>query len=119
MATIASLLCQVGYARYKRIGCPVTRRLPYPGTNDLVTADDAETAIRAAASARVVLCQLEVPIPATLAALRAAKARGDGSVTTFFSPAPAPPTPGSVPQELWAACDVVLPNAIEARQVCA
>lgn len=89
-----------------------------PGANDLVTADDAAAAVTALAAGgalRALLCQLEVPVPATVAALEAA--RRCGGVTTFFSPAPAPTDPAALPASLWAACDVAVPNAIEAGQV--
>ena len=94
-----------------------------PGTNDLVTPEDAASAIASAARGgelRAVVCQLEVPIATTVAALQAAKAvsaTGAASVYTFFSPAPAPSSPDDLPFALWAACDVALPNAIEAAQV--
>ena len=88
-----------------------------PGTNDLVIPRDAISAIAAFASGgalRTVLCQLEVPIETTVAALEAARAAG---VVTFFSPAPAPAEPGALPPALWSSCDIAVPNAIEASQV--
>lgn len=89
-----------------------------PGANDLVTPQEAVAAIThfaASGSLRSVLCQLEIPISTTVAALQAAKA--SGSTTTFFSPAPAPTDPSALPPSLWKSCDVVIPNAIEAGQV--
>ncbi|MCB0051771.1 MAG: ribokinase, partial [Caldilinea sp.] len=51
------------------------------GANGLVTPDDVAAAQAAIAGARVLLCQMEVPMAANLAALRLARAAG---VTTIF-----------------------------------
>jgi ribokinase len=71
-----------------------------PGANATVTAPSDVGA------ARVVLCQLEVPIAAVAAALAAGRAAG---ATTILNPAPAAPLPAGV----LAACDVLIPNEHE------
>lgn len=62
-----------------------------PGANALVSGEAVQRALGdpALADASVLLAQLEIPLPATLAALVAARARG---VTTVLTPAPAPDT---------------------------
>lgn len=73
------------------------------GANGLLTAAHVATA---AASARVVLAQLEVPVQTVLAALRSAR---DAGATTILNPAPAT----TLSAELLALCDVVIPNEHE------
>ncbi|HNG80572.1 MAG TPA: ribokinase [Burkholderiaceae bacterium] len=58
--------------------------------------------------ARVVLASCEVPLAATLAAFRLARAAG---VTTLLNPAPAPAQP--LPAELIALSDLLTPNETE------
>ena len=77
-----------------------------PGANDALGADDVEAALAALGPARVVLCQLEVPDAAVLAAFRWARARG---ALTILNPAPARP----VPSEVLDLADVVVPNETE------
>jgi ribokinase len=60
------------------------------------------------AAARVVMAPLEVPVEATLAAFRVARAHG---VTTLLNPAPARP----LPDELIALTDLLTPNEGELR----
>jgi ribokinase len=60
------------------------------------------------AAARVVMASCEVPLEATQAAFRIARAHG---VTTLLNPAPARPLPG----ELITLCDVLTPNEGELR----
>ena len=60
----------------------------------------------AAASAKVVLAQLEVPLPTVLAALTAARHAG---AITILNPAPAT----AVSAEMLTLCDVVVPNEHE------
>lgn len=62
------------------------------------------------AAAKVVMAPCEVPIEATLAAFRLARAHG---VTTLLNPAPARP----LPDELVALCDVLTPNEGELRLI--
>src|SRR5262249_26234234 len=70
------------------------------GPGDVVAAQDALT------TADAVLAQLETPIEATLDAFRLARAAG---VRTIFNPAPA----CSLPDELLALTDLVVPNETE------
>lgn len=76
-----------------------------PGANAALTPDDVEAAAGILGDAAVVLLQLEVPLPAVLAAARAAGG------TVVLNPAPAPATP--LPVELLAEVDVLVPNAGE------
>lgn len=76
-----------------------------PGANGALTAND----VRAMAdSARVLLVQLEVPVPVVHAALLAARAAG---AITILNPAPAAVLRG----DMLALCDVVIPNEHEAE----
>lgn len=70
-----------------------------PGANATVTGDGVPTA-------KVVLAQLEVPLPAVERALRVARATG---ATTVLNPAPAQP----LTESLLQLCDVVVPNEHE------
>ena len=56
------------------------------GANDLLTPADVATAEATIKAAKVVVCQHEVPIETTIAALRLADAAG---ITSIFNPAPA------------------------------
>jgi ribokinase len=78
------------------------------GANDLLTDDDINRARPAMAEAGVVVCQLEIPTPATLMALRAARAEG---TATILNPAPARE---DLPDELLELSDVFCPNQGEA-----
>lgn len=77
------------------------------GANDLLSAEDVERARPAIAAAAVVVCQLEIRLETTLAALRVAREEG---VTTIFNPAPARP---ELPEELYRLSDVLCPNESE------
>lgn len=77
------------------------------GANDLLSTADIETARPAIESADILVCQLEIPLDSTLAALRAARAAG---VTTIFNPAPAR---ASLPDELYRLSDIFCPNESE------
>ena len=79
------------------------------GANGLVTPDDVTAAQAAIAGARVLLCQMEVPMAANLAALRLARAAG---VTTIFNSAP---VSGDVPAEVYQLADIFCPNETEAE----
>jgi len=79
-----------------------------PGANSALSADDVEAASSAIAAADVVVCQLEVPVAAAIAAFRIARAAG---VKTIFNPAPA----AAVPDEVWQLTDVATPNETEAE----
>jgi ribokinase len=77
------------------------------GANDLLTIEEIERAGPAIAAADVLVCQLEIPLEITLAALRVAREEG---VRTIFSPAPARP---DLPAEVYALSDVITPNQPE------
>ena len=91
-----------------------------PGANNLVSPADVEAALPSilparasstteASPASALLCQLEIPEAATLAALRYARSVG---ALTVFTPAPAPPGPLS--SEFYTLTDVLVPNEGEA-----
>jgi ribokinase len=77
------------------------------GANDLLSLDDLERARPAIAAAKVVVCQLELPVETTLSALRIAREEG---VRTIFNPAPAR---DDLPDELFRLSDVICPNEPE------
>lgn len=79
------------------------------GANGLVMPDDVATAQPAISGARVLLCQMEVPMAANLAALRLARASG---VTTIFNSAP---VSSDVPAEVYQLADIFCPNETEAE----
>lgn len=79
------------------------------GANDLLTEADVEEARAAIAGAQVLVCQLEVPVETTVAALRLARQSG---VRTILNPAPARP---SLPDEIYCYSDVFCPNETEAE----
>ncbi len=81
------------------------------GANDLITVEEIEAARPAMARAGAVVCQLEIPVETTLAALRAARSEG---TLTIVNPAPARP---DLPDELLALSDVFCPNQGEAALV--
>ncbi len=78
-----------------------------PGANDRFTGADVMAQAGELADARVVLLQLENPLPTVVAAARAAHAAG---ARVILDPAPAQP----LPHELWATLDIVTPNETEA-----
>lgn len=77
------------------------------GANDLLTPQEVEAARPAIATSRVMLCQLEIPLDTTLAALRIARREG---VTTILNPAPAR---HELPEEFYRLSDYVCPNESE------
>jgi ribokinase len=77
-----------------------------PGANQALTPDDVRAAGEALRSAKLLLCQLEVPLETTLEACRMARAAG---VVTILNPAPAVP----LPNELLALADYCIPNETE------
>jgi ribokinase len=77
------------------------------GANDLLTPQEVEAARPAIAAAQVVVCQLEIPMETTLAALRIARQEG---VTAILNPAPARP---SLPDEFYQLSDIFCPNESE------
>jgi ribokinase len=77
------------------------------GANDLLTGEEIEAARPAIASAQILVCQLEVPLAISLAAMRIAR---EEKVTTIFNPAPARP---GLPDELYRLSDIFCPNESE------
>jgi ribokinase len=74
------------------------------GANDVLTVEEIEAARSTIAAAQILVCQLEIPLEITLAALRVARQEG---VTTIFNPAPARP---ELPGELYQLSDIFCPN---------
>jgi ribokinase len=77
------------------------------GANDLLTEEEIEAARPVIAAAQILVCQLEVPLAISLAAMRIARQE---KVTTIFNPAPARP---GLPDELYGLSDIFCPNESE------
>lgn len=84
-----------------------------PGACGLLSHADMEAARPAIRSCGLLVCQLEVPMEATIAALKIAREEG---LQTVLNTAPAP-TDGALPGEIWSLCDVVSPNEPELRSL--
>lgn len=80
------------------------------GANALVSPADVDHAQSALCSSRVLVCQLETPLDATIHALRLARA---AHVLTVLNPAPA----RWLDPEVLELCDVLIPNEVEASQM--
>eukprot|EP00696_Hemimastix_kukwesjijk_P014819 gnl/Hemi2/28866_TR9576_c0_g1_i1.p1 gnl/Hemi2/28866_TR9576_c0_g1~~gnl/Hemi2/28866_TR9576_c0_g1_i1.p1 ORF type:complete len:335 (+),score=91.78 gnl/Hemi2/28866_TR9576_c0_g1_i1:35-1006(+) len=78
------------------------------GANFELTPEEVASAAHLITASRVLLCQLEVPVPATVEALRQAR---QGGVVTIMNPAPALP---DLPAELLQLSDFFCPNETEA-----
>jgi ribokinase len=94
-------LCQVGASGEKQI-------LSAAGANARLTAAFVRDAADVLRSARVVLCQLGVPLEAVAEAVRIGRAAGARVVLD-----PGPPAP--LPDELIACLDLIRPNTSEAQ----
>lgn len=81
------------------------------GANARLTPADVDDAAPAIRRARVLLCQLEVPIETSLRALTLAR---DAGVLTILNPAPAPQ---ALPDALLRVSDLVCPNESEASAI--
>lgn len=81
------------------------------GANALLTPADVDAAAPAIRRARVLLCQLEVPLETSLRALTLARAAG---VLTILNPAPAPE---ALPDAMLRVSDLVCPNESEASAI--
>lgn len=81
-----------------------------PGANGRVSDADLNRLEASLAGAKVLLLQLEVPLPAVVSAARLARQQG---VTVVLDPAPAQP----LPAELYTLVDVLTPNEVEAGQL--
>ena len=82
-----------------------------PGANHAYDAVQVEHDAVAFAGARYALFQLEIPLPAVIAAARAAKGAG---AQVILDPAPAP---AMLPAELLSMVDILTPNEIEAARL--
>jgi ribokinase len=78
-----------------------------PGANGALSAADVEAARGVIESARVLVCQQEVPAEANLAAMRLAKRAG---VSVVYNPAP---VGAGMPDEAYGLADVLCPNEHE------
>ncbi len=81
------------------------------GANDLLTAQEIEAARNEIAASDVLVCQLEIPLAISQAALRIAREEG---VRTIFNPAPAKP---ELPPEVYALADILCPNESETEML--
>lgn len=81
-----------------------------PGSNRLMTADEIRQHAALFEDVRVLLIQMEVPLPAVTQALTLAKESG---VTAILNPAPAQPLSDSVLRLV----DVITPNETEAQML--
>lgn len=81
-----------------------------PGANGTVTAITAERAVSEGTAGDILLCQLEVPVEATVAALTAARQRG---MIGILDPAPA----RAIPDEALSAVSILIPNQTEAAEM--
>jgi ribokinase len=105
--------------RHTRLGTGVGLPVVLPdGSNSIIIVSRANQAITPASigdrsavitSSRVLTAQLELPVDATQAALRAASEAG---VTTILNPAPAA---GPLDPGLGALVDILVPNEVEAE----
>ncbi len=77
------------------------------GANDLLTKEDVEAARQVIARAQVLVCQLEIPLDTTMAALRIAREEG---VKSILNPAPARP---NLPDDIYPLSDIFCPNESE------
>jgi ribokinase len=77
------------------------------GANDLLTPEEIEAARPKIAASQILVCQLEIPLETTLAALRVAR---EENVLTIFNPAPAR---SRLPAELYQLSDIFCPNESE------
>jgi ribokinase len=82
-----------------------------PGANGQVDKTDVAHLESQIQPGDILLLQLEVPLPAVLAAAQTAKARG---ATVVLDPAPAPAT---LPETLYRSLDLITPNEVEAAQL--
>jgi len=81
-----------------------------PGANGALVVNDVDQAAALVKFARVLLLQLEVPLPTVLHAAQIAHAAG---VHVVLTPAPAQP----LPPDLLRCVDVLLPNQVEIGQL--
>jgi ribokinase len=82
-----------------------------PGANGRMGEDDIKRLQALLPQAKIVLLQLEIPLPTVVAVARMAKQAG---VTVILDPAPAP---SELPPELYPLIDIITPNQIETSQL--
>jgi ribokinase len=81
------------------------------GANGQVGEADIDRLSAVLSQAKVLMLQLEIPLPAVVTAAKAAKAAG---VTVLLDPAPAR---SNLPDELYACVDIMTPNQVETSQL--
>jgi ribokinase len=84
-----------------------------PGANLGLSPADARQATAAIQGAKVLICQLEVPIETTLEAFRIAKEDQNMAPITILNPAPA----AALSDDLLRLTDVLVPNEVEAAML--
>ncbi len=82
-----------------------------PGANGQVNSEDVDRLTAQLQFGDMLLLQFEVPLPAVMAAAKAAKARG---VTVIVDPAPAR---SDLPADFFTSVDVLTPNQVESSQL--
>jgi len=82
-----------------------------PGASALLTSEEVDRAADVIGSSDVFVTQLELAPALAEHALGIARARG---VRTILNAAPAPAPPRRLPRRVYALCDVITPNEIEA-----
>ena len=82
-----------------------------PGANGQVNQEDVERLSRLLPGKKALLLQLEIPVPAVIAAAEAARKVG---VKVILDPAPAQK---ELPKELYSLVDILTPNQVEAAQL--
>ncbi len=81
-----------------------------PGAAGLIGVEDVDANRAEIENAAIFMTQLEQPLEAAMHGLSMARAAG---VTTIFNPAPAQ----VIPDEIYALCDYIAPNEVEAAQL--
>ena len=81
-----------------------------PGANNLITSEEIEAARKAIASAKILICQNEIPLQTSKRALQIAKEEG---VITCFNPAPAPKA--ELSKDFYELIDIFCPNETESE----
>ncbi|MBE9052349.1 ribokinase [Nostocales cyanobacterium LEGE 11386] len=85
--------------------------LVIPGANGRVNQEDIERLSHLFPTATALLLQLEIPIPAVLAAAQAAK---NANLKVILDPAP---VQTNLPNEIYPLVDIITPNEVEAGQL--
>ncbi|MBZ0186503.1 MAG: ribokinase, partial [Candidatus Obscuribacterales bacterium] len=80
-----------------------------PRANEALTPADVDNAIELIQASKIILLQLESPLPSVLHAAKRARQAGK---TVILNPAPAPPD-GKLPAQIFQYIDYLLPNQSE------